>query len=197
MTALMFGYYQILATRLFRRHPLVRGSDRLDAWIQVLGWLTAVAMISVAGAFGTAMYDTERRNIADQQLSRHQVQAIAVGVGIVVEHRYNTIVLIPAVWDNAGVQHRDTVRYGKELNVGDRFSIWIDQSGRHVQAPMAPRNAVTDGAGFAAMFWLISVGLILSVVRQVRWLIDRQRYARWDSDFDALVHGNGHRKSDH
>ncbi|KRQ25428.1 MULTISPECIES: hypothetical protein [Mycobacteroides] len=197
MTALIFRYYRNLATRLFRRHPLIRGSDRLDAAVQVLGWLTAIAMISVAGAFGTAMYDAERRNISDQQLSRHQVQAIAVGVGSVVEHRYNTVVLIPAAWDHAGVRHRDTVRYGKELNVGDRFSIWVDQSGRHVQAPMAPESAVTDGAGFATMLWLISVGLILGVVRQVRWLIDRHRYARWDSDFDALVHGNGSRKSDH
>lgn len=197
MTALIFRYYRTLATRLFRKHPLVRGSDRLEAAVEVLGWLAAVAMLSIAGAFGTAMYDAERHNIAEQLLSRHEVQATAVGAGSVVEHRYNTIVLIPAAWNSGGVQHRETVRYHQDLNVGDRFSIWVDQSGRRVQAPASPRNAVTDGAGFAIMFWLIAVGLILGAVKQTRWLIDRYRYARWDSDSDVLVHGNGPRKSDH
>lgn len=197
MTALIFGYYRTLATRLLRKHPLVRGSDRLEAAVEVLGWLAALVMLSIAGAFGTAMYDAERHTIAEQLLSRHEVQATAVGEGSVVEHRYNTVVLIPAMWNIGGVQHRDTVRYDKDLNVGDRFSIWVDQSGRHVQPPASPRNAVADGAGFAIMCWLIAVGLILSAVRQSRWLIDRHRYARWDSDFDVLMYGNGPRKSDH
>lgn len=61
MNALPFGYWYSLFTHLFRKHPLIRGCDRVDVAARLMGCLAVIAMLSVAGAIGTAVHDTTLR----------------------------------------------------------------------------------------------------------------------------------------
>jgi len=197
MNVLMFGYWQVLFARLFRRHPLIRGCDRVEAAVQLIGWLSAFMMLSVAGAVGTAQYDAGVRISSEQMHSRHQVQAMATGDSHAVAPRYSTAVLVPARWSAGGVQHHENVRYGADLATGDRFPIWVDPSGHSVQAPTSQAEAASDAIAAAVLMWAVATSLIVAVVALVVRHIARIRYARWESDFDALVDRGGRRKSDH
>ncbi|WP_078312529.1 MULTISPECIES: hypothetical protein [unclassified Mycobacterium] len=197
MNVLAFGYLQVLLTRLFRRHPLVRGCDRVAAAVQLAGLLLALVMLSTAGAVGTALYDAGSRTSNEQVHSRHQVQAVATGDSHAVAPRYSSAVLVPAQWSIGGVQHRETIRYGKDLNTGDRFTIWIDPDGRSVSAPASRADAAADAIAAAVLLWTAVTALVVGAVGLALRRICRLRYARWDSDFNALVDRGGRRKSDH
>ncbi|TDH20195.1 hypothetical protein [Mycobacteroides franklinii] len=197
MNVLVFGYWQVLLIRLFRRHPLVRGCDRAEAMVQLLGWLSVLVMLSVAGAAGTALYDAGSRSSSEQLHSRHQVQAVAIGESHAVAPRYSAVVLVPARWNVGAVEHHDTVRYGADLNTGDRFPIWVDSTGRSVSAPTSRTDAAADAIVGAVLLWTAVTSLVVGAVGWTLRRIQRIRYARWESDFDALVDRGGRRKSDH
>lgn len=197
MNVLVFGYWQVLLIRLFRRHPLVRGCDRAEAMVQLLGWLSVLVMLSVAGAAGTALYDAGSRSSSEQLHSRHQVQAVAIGESHAVAPRYSAVVLVPARWNVGTVEHHDTVRYGADLNTGDRFPIWVDSAGRSVSAPTSRTDAAADAIVGAVLLWTAVTSLVAGTVGWTLRRIQRIRYARWESDFDALVDRGGRRKSDH
>ncbi|WP_286142423.1 hypothetical protein [Mycobacterium sp. D16Q16] len=187
MNVLVFGYVQVLLTRLFRRHPLVRGCDRVAAVVQLVGLLLALVMLSVAGAVGTALYDAGRRTSSEQLHTRHQVQAVATGDSHAVAPRYSAVVLVPAQWSVGGVQYHETVRYGADLNTGDSFLMWVDLTGRSVSAPTSRGDAAADAIAAAVLLWTATTSLIVGTVGLVLRRIHRLRYARWESDFNALV----------
>ena len=64
--------------RAFGRNPLVRFSDRVEAVVLVLVFATALAVIPVAGAIGTAVYESRARLYTEQAQTRHTVAATAI-----------------------------------------------------------------------------------------------------------------------
>ncbi|MFG1933740.1 hypothetical protein ACGFK1_24325 [Mycobacterium sp. NPDC048908] len=65
--------WRVLA--LFRRNPLVRASDRVEALVIALTVLVSVLAIPIAAAIGTAVHDSRRDVYAQQHDARHLVTA--------------------------------------------------------------------------------------------------------------------------
>jgi hypothetical protein len=64
--------------RALGRNPLVRFSDRVEAVVLVLVFVTALAVIPVAGTIGTAVYESRARLYGEQVRTRHTVAATAI-----------------------------------------------------------------------------------------------------------------------
>lgn len=197
MNALPFGYWYSLFTHLFRKHPLIRGCDRVDVAARLMGCLAVIAMLSVAGAIGTAVHDTTLRAHEEQVRTRHEVEAVATEKSHMAGRRHSDAVFVPAQWTSYGVPRRETVAYGTSLAAGERFTIWVDNSGRHVDAPMARETATSRAIGAALLSWVACVILVFAVVSSVGRRIDKTRARQWDTEFKALTEQDGHKNSDH
>lgn len=197
MNALPFGYWYSLFTHLFRKHPLIRGCDRVDAAARLMGCLAAIAMLSVAGAIGTAVHDATLRTHQEQVRTRHEVNAVATEKSHVTGRRHSDTVFVPAQWTSDGVPRRETVTYGTSVAAGERLSIWVDSSGRHVDAPLARETATSRAIGAAVLSWVACVIFVFLLVSSVGRRIDKARARQWDTEFKALTEHDGHKNSDH
>ena len=56
-------------------NPLVRASDRLEAFVTLLMIIAVTMAVPVAGAIGTAVHDTRSQMYAEQAKTRHAVAA--------------------------------------------------------------------------------------------------------------------------
>ena len=110
--------------RLLVRNPLVRASDRIEAAAMCIALASAVLVIPVAGAFGTAIYDNRVHAFASDRLARHEVEATATHDSSVTRLPNESSVLTPLQWQFAGHPHTDIVSTPNDMQVGAKTSIW-------------------------------------------------------------------------
>ncbi|OBH97764.1 hypothetical protein [Mycobacterium scrofulaceum] len=174
-----------LLARLFRRSPLVRSTDRVEALLLVLAIAVSLFTVPIAAAVGTAIHDDRSRAYSEQVQTRHPVTATVVGDA----HRRTDVesrtVMAPARWDFAGAEQTGNIVAPPAVKVGDEIDIWVDDQGAPVVRPtMSPAD---EAVAIAVAIWLavtLSVALSFAGARNA---LDRIRYARWQHDFDKLV----------
>ena len=177
-------------SRLIGRNPLVRRTDRIQAWVFALAILVIAAATSVAGAIGTSVHDARTRFYAEQAQTQHQVTATALE-GSTVElgpGPADVSFFVQATWSSAGIDHVEVVRWPDLAEVGDKADIWVDGQGKCVE-PAAPLGrADTDAVGIAFSVWFAVVALTVGMVYVVLQHLERRRDAGWDSEIAALDH---------
>jgi hypothetical protein len=177
--------------RLATHGPLVRTSDRVEAAVTLVVVIFVVLAAAFAGALGTTTYDSRVHEYAAQQLTRHQVDAVATDESSPGKMRYQDAFVIPVQWQFAGRQHTDTIRTTAKMKPGDRKPIWVDAAGNRTFAPLTARDAAIDAVGIAVALWLVVAGAGTAVLAVVRNRVNRRRYAAWDRELEDLA-DNGH-----
>jgi hypothetical protein len=179
--------------RALGRNPLVRFSDRVEAVVLVMVFVTALVVTPVAGALGTAVYETRTRLYAEEAQTRHTVAATAIDdATVIVEENFEGF-RVQARWLVSGVEHVGSVDLAYDTKAGDQLDVWVDGSGKQVEAPTPTSRAGIDAIFAAAGAWLIVMASAAGFSVFVRsWLI-RQRYTGWDREWQALVTGDGGR----
>ncbi|MFJ5533733.1 hypothetical protein [Streptomyces sp. NPDC093261] len=179
----------------WRRNPLRRTTDLVEAWLALITLVLVLVAAPVAGAvIGTVAQNSLQRSVRAQQRTHHQVAATVV-------RRLNRAPLEPDPESPAARQRQSrvladwtapdgTARRGTVLadldspHRGDQFALWTDDYGRIVARPLdratATMHAVLAGFGAAAM----AAGLIEAGRRLIVWRMLRRRYARWDQAWD-------------
>jgi hypothetical protein len=114
--------------RIAGRNPLVRGTDRIQAWVIILAALITVLAIPVACAIGTSVYDARVRFYAEEAKHRHAVTATALENSTVDVGRGPADVsfFVRASWTDAGSDHIDVVKWADVATAGDQADIWVD-----------------------------------------------------------------------
>jgi hypothetical protein len=175
----------------WRRNPLRRGTDSLEAWVA----LTTIVLITVAAPVtgvvtGTLSERALLRTVQEQRRERHPITATALRT---VRERSPDLdpETVPgrgarseviATWQAPdGTTHRGTVTTGlRTLRPGDRFTIWTDRHGtvltRPLSAATAGLHAALAGLGAAAAL----AALLEGVRRLIMWRIVRRRHTGWD-----------------
>jgi hypothetical protein len=181
-------------TQVFRRNPLVRRSDRIEALVFSFAVLFTVVAIPIAGAIGTFVHDARTRVYAEEALTRHQVTATAVEPGvIVVQPPRGVSFTARAKWSASGRDRSGVVNWSDQAEIGDQQAIWVNDAGENVGPPTPPSRADGDAVAIAISLWFgvacASAGLMY-VVR--RWL-DRWRYAEWDREINPYRDNNDRR----
>ena len=142
-----------LLTRLRGRHALVRAVDRVEAAVLVLAFFVSMIALPVAGAFGTAAYDSLSDRYAAQADHRHLVQAT---VGEIVprdDEDQTRRAYVPATWMVEGVQRSGMVRVATTAETGDTVEVWVDDAGEPAGAPASPGSAAAQAATGGVLIW--------------------------------------------
>ncbi|MFJ7333121.1 hypothetical protein ACIQU3_04345 [Streptomyces sp. NPDC101110] len=172
-------------SRRWRRSPLRRRSDVVEAWT-----VPAVAVLLLVGAplAGTAAarwaHGEARSLAAEQRAERHSVRAEVVerndslpSVQAGGQHAYRANVR----WtEPGGAKRTATARVPADTRQGETVEVWFDDRGRSVAPPvdgsavwqhtLTVGTCATGGTVFVVLFGH-------SLVRRVAW---RRRMAEWD-----------------
>ncbi|MFR0354552.1 Rv1733c family protein [Streptomyces sediminimaris] len=173
----------------WRRNPLRRRSDVIEAWTALVFAVLLLMGAPLAGALtGWWAHDEARAVAAAQRADRHRVRAEVVGrtpdrlptAQGGRQHSYRAQVR----WtDPATGTHTTTARVPAGTRHGDKVVVWFDAKGRSVPPPPGStaiwQHTVTLGVA-AAGGTAAAVLLANAVVRRVS---TRHRLAEWEREW--------------
>lgn len=173
--------------RLLGRNPLVRGSDRIEAIVCAVMVMGLLGVMPVVGTFATAFREARASSYEQQAVSRHQTTALAVEDARLHAYANSQAFDVTARWVTASGLHVDTVAVADMVRSGERFGIWVDDSGQRVDPPTPPGHAATEAVGLAVLAWLTVAASAHLAVQGLRRRLNRARYVEWDRDLESLA----------
>jgi hypothetical protein len=179
--------------RALGRNPLVRFSDRAEAVVLILVLVTALVFTTVAGAIGTAVYESRAQPYTEQAQTRHIVAATAIKDSTLIIEQDAEAFRTDARWHANGVEHFDSVVLSYATKAGDQLDVWVDASGDQVAAPRPTSRAGIDAIFAGAGAWLIAMAGVAGLSMVVRSWLTRRRYSGWEREWQALVSDDGGR----
>jgi hypothetical protein len=181
-----------LIVRLFDRGPLVRTTDRVEAFVVIMAIVMALLTVPIAAAIGTAVHDTRSHAYAEQNETRRNVTATVSEVPAVQAFSRTGMITVPVEWWDGDTRHTGSVPAQASVDTGDSVDLWVDADGAQVLAPTPSSRAAVEAVAAAVAVWVsVAAGAaILSAL--VQMACDRIRSAAWQQDLDSLVDGGGH-----
>lgn len=180
--------------RVFGRHPLVRGSDRLEAIVMTLVMAAAIVVVPVAGAIGTAVHDSRAELYTRLAATRHEVSAEVLADTTRSSDPYDELPRTQVRWKYGDQTHTEMLRSGDWRKAGDHLSIWVNDRGDWVSRPPSSAQAVVDAVAAAVSVWLMVVVAGGTLMAMLRIRLNAHRYAAWERELDDLA-GNGGNRS--
>jgi len=178
---------------LTAQNPLVRLTDRLEAAALLLIVTMALLAAPIAGAVGTATYDSLAHRYAVDRASRDRIVAKVTGDSDLAPVAYEEPFLTPIRWEYRGSEHTGEIRTYR-MAAGDTLNIWVDPSGERTTQPLTDQNAASEAVVTGFGLWFSGVGIAVAAWLMFRLRLNRLRYAAWDRELDNLA-GNGGRTS--
>ncbi|MER7175992.1 Rv1733c family protein [Streptomyces mesophilus] len=178
----------------WRGNPLRRATDALEAWVALSALLAMLLVAPLVGAaVGASSSAALNRAVQVQHDSRHRVQATVdkisghyrVDPDPETSSHQDTGARVQADWQapDGTWQHGSVASGRAHPQVGEAFTLWVDDQGRPVAPPMASGtagvHAALAGIGAAGL----TVGLIEGLRRLAVWSMLRRRYAQWDTEW--------------
>ncbi|MBL1108568.1 hypothetical protein JK361_28950 [Streptomyces sp. 5-8] len=172
----------------WRRNPLRRHSDVVEAWIVLAGWVLALVAGVVAGLVAV---QTSESAFAARQARVHPVSAVltdgaartpATGGG------YDDGRVWAAVrWtDRDGSVHTDRAKVFPGAPAGSRVTVWTNQTHRVVPAPVTGTAADLQSALTGALVAPAAGALVWGAGWLVRNRLIRRRMAEWDAEWKQI-----------
>ncbi|OBG85625.1 hypothetical protein A5699_23845 [Mycobacterium sp. E802] len=185
--------------RALGRNPLVRRSDRFEAWAMVLVAIFVVLVIPHAVTVGENVYAHTLRTAEIQAQTRKPVQATVVDdTPATAMPDEGTTATATVTWTANGTPHTGAVRPTRSLKAGDTVPIWVDENGRRVSAPLSPSSAGTYAIAAAVSVWLGTAVLCGLAIAGLRALLDRLRIRTWAAELRVLLdRGDGRTRWHH
>ncbi|GAA2335744.1 Rv1733c family protein [Streptomyces cuspidosporus] len=166
----------------WRRNPLRRRSDVVEAWVALVAGL----VMAVGGtAAGVATADAVEQPLLVERAERHQVPARLLEDAPATQPSADgsRAGRVPAEvrWKAPdGSVRTGTAQVPEGHAAGTATVVWTDGHGRLVPEPLTPREAETRAALTGATA-AAGVGLVtLAGRRVVRWRLDRHRAEEWE-----------------
>lgn len=179
--------------RLFGRNELVRSSDRLEACCVALAVVAVIIALPVSAAWGTSVKDARETVYAQEWQIRSQIEAMATENAKADAEVSRQALAVGARWTAGGRTHAATVTPPDMVHAGDRFAIWVNESGDQVTAPTPLGQAVSDAIGSAILSWLVVTSTLALLVFLLHRRLTRARYGAWDRELDSLAGNDGGR----
>lgn len=169
--------------------PLVRVSDRLEA-LAVLGIIfSALVAFPFAMSAATLVYDSGARIAAEQSHSRHSATALVVeGTGLPTD--FDTPAYVHAQFRDGTQLRTELIVSPATIRAGDQMTIWLDDSGKVVAAPLTTSDAKVNAVVAAVTIWLTIVACSAVIAFFARRALHRFRGRAWDRELHLLVHND-------
>ncbi|MFE7751858.1 hypothetical protein [Streptomyces sp. NPDC057428] len=187
-------------SRQWRRHPLRRTVDAVEARLLLLLCAVVFACASTLGMIsGSAAHDHEQSVASHQRATRHLVSAEVLRDAVksspwADEAGSSALVPVPVRWATAGgsdVKGNALVAPGTKR--GERTSLWLDRRGRVTSAPADGRDiwvaALIGGGGSAAA--AVGGGAVAAI--GIRMMCNRRRAVGWEAEWSRVEPDWSHR----
>lgn len=176
--------------RALGRNPLVRVSDRLEAFA-VLGVLVlALIAIPVSAHAGDQTYDSRMRLATEQAQTRHTVEAVVVEGSTGMPADFDSAAYVQVEWREGTVTRTAQVVSPETVQAGASLTIWLDDHGKVVGAPLTPVDAKVSALGVAWTIWITAVVVSVLAALVVRRGLDRIRARAWERELLLLAHND-------
>ncbi|WP_059082510.1 Rv1733c family protein [Streptomyces scabiei] len=171
----------------WRRNPLRRLSDVIEAWIILAGWVMAL----VGGLYaGLAAADAIERSADRQRTERREVSAVLAedAKGKVPARAAGD----PRVWATVrwtapdGSTRTGEARVSATSPAGDRVTVWIDKSGHLTAPPLTDGQARSHAAAGGLLVATGVGGIALAAVRVARFHLNQRRMEQWAVEWERV-----------
>lgn len=171
----------------WRRNPLRRREDVLEAWILLITWLVVAVAGPVAGVLGA---QASAHAAAQRRAERHAITAKLVTDatgsalnGGTARDRIDTTVRWTA---SDGSRHWGKASVGEGLKAGSRVTLWTDRQDHLTAAPPTAAQAGVDAAFMGAASSFAVVAAAAAGLYGARVVLDRRRRAAWDNEWQEI-----------
>ncbi|AVH54846.1 MULTISPECIES: Rv1733c family protein [Streptomyces] len=171
----------------WRRNPLKRRSDVIEAWVVLAGWVIVLIGGLIAGLVAVAAVE---RSAERQRTERREVPAVLVEdaadrppAGATTDHR----VWAAVRWTEAdGSTRTDEARVPPRTRAGSSVTVWTDQNGRITAAPLTEGEARLHAVSGGVLAAASTGGLVWGAVRAARSGLERRRLAEWAAEWERI-----------
>jgi hypothetical protein len=181
----------------WRRNPLRRGTDRVEAWsVLAAGLLLAVGAPAVGAVTSTTVEDSVLRQGQDWHRTSAVLTQDARDASGVYTGTDNDRVRATVRWTTAD----GATRTGKALvepgsDAGTRTTVWLDAQGRLKDAPASPTEAFAQGVVLGSLAAAGTGLLSLGGLKAVRFGLDARRERDWEREWAEIDPRWGSRRS--
>ncbi|MFF4350054.1 hypothetical protein [Streptomyces sp. NPDC001530] len=172
----------------WRRNPIRRRSDRLEAWIVLVTWLFVLVAGVLAGlAAAGAMED----GLAGRRAHSYPVRAVlaqdAARTPQPVPDYSDGSVWAKVRWTGTmGVTQTGLAKVEPGLKAGAPVTVWTDRAGELVSKPASEAQAQLEASIVGVLVGLSAGGGVLVCGRLARGCLDRQRMEAWDREWERV-----------
>lgn len=191
MDTFTIGWLRAWLARVSGGNPLVRASDRWEAFAIALAVFVALLAVPFVASVGTAVHDGQSKIYAEQASHRHQVVAVASSDGVPRPSPDSITYDTTLRWTYGEHSQTGTANLDERVSGGDQVVIWVDDEGRHVRPPAPPDQAVSDAVTVAVFLWLVIDLVLWGAASGVRLRLTRSRYAAWDDELLSMGSDGG------
>jgi hypothetical protein len=176
-------------TRAFGRNPLLRLTDRIEAFVIVFAIMVVLAGAPVAGVVGAAVYGSRDRLYIEQEQTRHTVTAAVIETGTTTIEHFSNTTAVRAKWRVPGGERTDWVKTDHAVKVGDHIGIWVNKDGDQANPPTPTSQAWIDAGGVAAgVCFAVALGAT-AMAAATRSRLNQIRHAQWERELRRLADG--------
>ncbi|MGV9453976.1 Rv1733c family protein [Streptomyces sp. NPDC003635] len=176
----------------WRRSPLRRRCDLVEAWVVLCGWVLALVGGALAGI--VAVGAVERS--AEEQRSRSRLVS-----AVLVENADDKVPSrVPAdyrVWATVrwtgpdGQTHTDDARVAPKTKAGATVRVWTDGHGQVTAEPLSGGEIRLHAVSGGTLAALCTAGLVLGSLWALRQLMERRRLEQWALEWERIDTRNG------
>ncbi|MFF4500391.1 hypothetical protein [Streptomyces sp. NPDC001401] len=172
----------------WRRNPLKRRSDVIEAWVVLAAWVLAVSVAVLAGLVTTGAVgrDLDRERAERQEVSAVVTKDAADATPSAREARP------PQAWatvrwtapDGSTHTHRTQVPSG--TRAGTHVVVWTDRHNNLASEPLAPADAIFRATLVGGLVAIGAGGAVWGCGRITRGCLARQRLRHWDEEWERI-----------
>ncbi|MEU6380761.1 hypothetical protein [Streptomyces sp. NPDC046909] len=171
----------------WRRNPLRRGSDLVEAWVVLSAWVFALVGGVIAGVVAAHAIETtaERQRAGVSAVSAVLVEdAESDGPArVVADHR----VWATVRWTTPdGRTHTEQARVPVGSRANSAVTVWTDDEGRITPEPLTEEESRLHGVAGGVLAAIGLGGTVLGAAWIVRLSLERRRLAEWDAEWERI-----------
>ncbi|MGW3354390.1 Rv1733c family protein [Streptomyces bungoensis] len=172
----------------WRRNPLRRRSDVVEAWIVLATWILVLLGGVLAGAAAAQATDA---SFAARRTQVHSVSAVltddAAQAPPAASGLENGRVWAAVRWtDQHGATHTGQAKVFAGAPAGTRVTVWTDRGGRLVSAPVRGAEATLQTVLTGALVAPPAAAAVWAAGWAVRTRLMRRRLAEWDAEWKQV-----------
>ncbi len=182
--------------RVSRRggNPLVRRTDRIEAWL--FSGLVAAIVVAVplaalvtSGSWGSWVAVAEQQYAQRITVSATRDAAPDPATAGWGETGYLAAPSpAPATWQWGDEQRRDIVPVDPASTAGTEVTVWVDAgSGRLVEPPLSVTGAKVTAVAWGLFVWTFAVLLATTLFQSARWGLEHSRRREWSREIEAFL----------